>query len=84
MDSMIKNLYDMELEELGRAGRMKNYCQSQKTSGKEQGFYQVEDKTGRGEALIWHFAIAGIGEGLGFTQGFKCALQLRTRQRLYS
>ena len=33
---MIKNLYDMELEELGRAGRMKNYCQSQKTSGKEQ------------------------------------------------
>ena len=45
MDSMIRKLYDMELEEL-----------------------QVEDKTGR-EGVDLAFAIAEIGEEIGFTQG---------------
>ena len=50
MDSMIKKLYDMELEELGRSG------------------WQDEK--------LLSFAIAEIGEEIGFTQGFKCAFQL--------
>ena len=29
------------------------------------------------------FAIAEIGEEIGFTQGFKCALQLRTRAPVF-
>ena len=45
MDSMIKKLYNMELEELG-------------------------------EGVDLAFAIAEIGEEIGFTQGFKCAFQL--------
>ena len=36
---------------------------------------QVEDKTGR-EGVDLAFAIAEIGEEIGFTQGFKCAFQL--------
>ncbi len=41
MDSMIRKLYDMELEELGRSGWQdeKLLSEVRKTSGKEQGFY---------------------------------------------
>ena len=50
MDSMMKNLYDMELEELGRSSwqdEERNYCQVRKLTGERTRFLsQVEDKTG--------------------------------------
>ena len=64
MDSMIRKLYDMELEELGRSGWQdeKLLSEVRKLLEKNKASIQVEDKTGR--------------EEIGFTQGFKCAFQL--------
>lgn len=77
MDSMIKKLYDMELEELGRSGWQdeKLLSEVRKLLEKNKASIQVEDKTGR-EGVDLAFAIAEIGEEIGFTQGFKCAFQL--------
>ena len=77
MDSMIRKLYDMELEELGRSGWQdaKITVRSQKLLENNKASIQVEDKTGR-EGVDLAFAIAEIGEEIGFTQGFKCAFQL--------
>ena len=77
MDSMIEKLYDMELEELGRSGWQdeKLLSEVRKLLEKNKASIQVEDKTGR-EGVDLAFAIAEIGEEIGFTQGFKCAFQL--------
>ena len=72
-----KKLYDMELEELGRSGWQdeKLLSEVRKLLEKNKASIQVEDKTGR-EGVDLAFAIAEIGEEIGFTQGFKCAFQL--------
>ena len=77
MDSMIRKLYDMELEELGRSGWQdeKLLSEVRKLLENNKASIQVEDKTGR-EGVDLAFAIAEIGEEIGFTQGFKCAFQL--------
>ena len=79
-----KKLYDMELEELGRSGWQdeKLLSEVRKLLEKNKASIQVEDKTGR-EGVDLAFAIAEIGEEIGFTQGFKCALQLRTRAPVF-
>ena len=70
MDSMIRKLYDMELEELGRSGweDEKLLSEVRKLLEKNKVSIQVEDKTGR-EGVDLAFAIAEIGEEIGFTQG---------------
>ena len=70
MDSMIRKLYDMELEELGRSGWQdeKLLSEVRKLLEKNKVSIQVEDKTGR-EGVDLAFAIAEIGEEIGFTQG---------------
>ena len=77
MDSMIRKLYSMELEEQERSN-----CQDEKLLSevrklleKNKASIQVEDNTGR-EGVDLAFAIAELGEEIGFTQGFKCAFQL--------
>ena len=77
MDSMIRKLYSMELEEQERSN-----CQDEKLLSevrklleKNKASIQVEDNTGR-EGVDLAFAIADLGEEIGFTQGFKCAFQL--------
>ena len=77
MDSMIRKLYDMELEGQGRSNRQdeKLLSEVRKLLEENKVFIQVEDKTGR-EGVDLAFAIAEIGEEIGFTQGFKCAFQL--------
>ena len=77
MDSMIRKLYDMELEELGRRGWQdeKLLSEVKKLLKNNKASIQVEDKTGR-EGVDLAFAIDEIGEEIGFTQGFKCAFQL--------
>ena len=77
MDSMIRKLYDMELEEQGRSDWQdeKLLSEVRKLLEKNKASIQVEDKTGR-EGVDLAFAIAEIGEEIGFTQGFKCAFQL--------
>lgn len=49
MDSMIRKLYDMELEELGRSGWQdeKLLSEVRKLLEKNKASIQVEDKTGR-------------------------------------
>ena len=76
MDSMIRKLYDMELEGQERSNRQdeKLLSEVRKLLEENKAFIQVEDKTGR-EGADLAFAIAEIGE-VGFTQGFKCAFQL--------
>ena len=78
MDSMIKKLYDMELEELGRSGWQdeKLLSEVRKLLEKNKASIQVDDKTGREGGGDLAFAIAEVGEEIGFTQGFKCAFQL--------
>ena len=77
MDSMIKKLYNMELEEQGRSGWQdeKLLSEVKKLLKNNKASIQVEDETGR-EGVDLAFAIAEIGEEIGFTQGFKCAFQL--------
>ena len=77
MDSMIKKLYNMELEEQGRSGWQdeKLLSEVKKLLKKNKASIQVEDENGR-EGVDLAFAIAEIGEEIGFTQGFKCAFQL--------
>ena len=77
MDSMIRKLYDMELEGQKRSNRQdeKLLSEVRKLLEENKAFIQVEDKTGR-EGVDLVFAIAEIGEEIGFTQGFKCAFQL--------
>ena len=84
MDSMIRKLYDMELEELGRSGWQdeKLLSEVRKLLENNKASILVKDKTGR-ECVDLAFAIAEIGEEIGFTQGFKCALQLRTRAPVF-
>ena len=67
MDSMIKKLYDMELEELGRSGWQdeKLLSEVRKLLENNKASIQVEDKTGR-EGVDLAFAIAEIGEEIGF------------------
>ena len=59
MDSMIKKLYDMELEELGRSGWQdeKLLSEVRKLLENNKASIQVEDKTGR-EDVDLAFAIA--------------------------
>ena len=77
MDSMIRKLYSMELEEQGRSNYQdeKLLSEVRKLLEKNTASIQVEDKTGR-EGVDLAFAIAELGEEIGFTQGFKCAFQL--------
>ena len=77
MDSMIRKLYDMELEGQERSNRQdeKLLSEVRKLLEKNKASIQVEDKNGR-EGVDLAFAIAEIGEEIGFTQGFKCAFQL--------
>ena len=77
MDSMIKKLYNMELEEQGRSGWQdeKLLSEVKKLLKNNKASIQVEDKTGR-DGVDLAFAIAELGEEIGFTQGFKCAFQL--------
>ena len=77
MDSMIRKLYSMELEEQGRSNYQdeKLLSEVRKLLEKNKASIQVEDKTGR-EGVDLAFAIAELGEETGFTQGFKCAFQL--------
>ena len=77
MDSMIRKLYDMELEGQEWSNRQdeKLLSEVRKLLEENKAFIQVEDKTGR-EGVDLAFAIAEIGEEIGFTQGFKCAFQL--------
>lgn len=77
MDSMIKKLYNMELEEQGRSGWQdeKLLSEVKKLLKNNKASIQVEDETGR-EGVDLAFAIAELGEEIGFTQGFKCAFQL--------
>ena len=77
MDSMIKKLYNMELEEQGRSGWQdeKLLSEVKKLLKKNKASIQVEDENGR-EGVDLAFAIAELGEEIGFTQGFKCAFQL--------
>lgn len=77
MDSMIRKLYSMELEEQERSNRQdeKLLSEVRKLLEKNKASIQVEDKNGR-EGVDLAFAIAEIGEEIGFTQGFKCAFQL--------
>lgn len=77
MDSMIRKLYDMELEEQGRSGWQdeKLLSEVKKLLKNNKASIQVEDETGR-EGVDLAFAIAELGEEIGFTQGFKCAFQL--------
>ena len=77
MDSMIKKLYNMELEEQGRSGWQdeKLLSEVKKLLTNNKASIQVEDETGR-EGVDLAFAIAELGEEIGFTQGFKCAFQL--------
>ena len=77
MDSMIRKLYSMELEEQGRSNYQdeKLLSEVRKLLEENKAFIQVEDKTGR-EGVDLAFAIAELGEEIGFTQGFKCAFQL--------
>ena len=73
----VRKSYDMELEELGRSGWQdeKLLSEVRKLLENNKASIQVEDKTGR-ECVDLAFAIAEIGEEIGFTQGFKCAFQL--------
>ena len=75
MDSMIGKLYDMELEELGRSGwqNEKLLSEVRKLLEKNKASIQVEDKTGR-EGVDLAFAIAEIGEEIGFTQALASKL----------
>ena len=75
MDSMIRKLYDMELEELGRSGwqNEKLLSEVRKLLEKNKASIQVEDKTGR-EGVDLAFAIAEIGEEIGFTQALASKL----------
>ena len=77
MDSMIKKLYNMELEEQVRSGWQdeKLLSEVKKLLKNNKASIQVEDETGR-EGVDLAFAIAELGEEIGFTQGFKCAFQL--------
>ena len=77
MDRMIRKLYSMELEEQGRSNYQdeKLLSEVRKLLEKNKASIQVEDKTGR-EGVDLAFAIAELGEEIGFTQGFKCAFQL--------
>ena len=77
MDSMIRKLYSMELEGQERSNRQdeKLLSEVRKLLEKNKASIQVEDKNGR-EGADLAFAIAEIGEEIGFTQGFKCAFQL--------
>ena len=77
MDSMIKKLYNMELEEQGRSGWQdeKLLSEVKKLLKNNKASIQVEDETGR-EGVDLAFAIAELGEEIDFTQGFKCAFQL--------
>ena len=77
MDSMIRKLYSMELEEQGRSGWQdeKLLSEVKKLLKNNKASIQVEDETGR-EGVDLAFAIAELGEEIGFTQGFKCAFQL--------
>lgn len=77
MDSMIRKLYSMELEEQGRSSRLdeemllevKHFLEKNKAS------IRVEDANGRkGDDLA--FALAELGEEIGFEKGFKCAFRL--------
>ena len=75
MDSMIRKLYDMELEELGRSGWQdeKLLSEVRKLPENNKASIQVEDKTGR-EGVDLAFAIAEIGEEIGFTQALASKL----------
>ena len=66
MDSMIKKLYDMELEELGRSGWQdeKLLSEVRKLLEKNKASIQVEDKTGR-EGVDLAFGIEKMGEKRG-------------------
>ena len=75
MDSMIRKLYSMELEEQGRSNYQdeKLLSEVRKLLEKNKVSIQVEDKTGR-EGVDLAFAIAEIGEEIGFTQALASKL----------
>ena len=77
MDSMIRKLYSMELEEQGRSNYQdeKLLSEVRKLLEKNKASIQVEDKTER-EGVDLAFSIAELGEEIGFIQGVKCAFQL--------
>ena len=76
MDSMIKKLYDMELEELGRSGWQdeKLLSEVRKLLENNKASIQVEDgaKLGRRRRFDQAFAIAEIGEEIGLHKASMC------------
>ena len=67
MDSMIKKLYDMELEELGRSGWQdeKLLSEVRKLLEKNKASIQVDDKTGREGGGIWRLRLLRWEKKLG-------------------
>ena len=77
MERIITNLYNMELEEQGRDSWQDErlLLEVKKLLEKHKASICVEDKNGD-EGVDLAFAIAELGQEIGFTHGFKCAFQL--------
>ena len=77
MDSMIRKLYSMELEEQDRISRLDEemLLEVKDLLKKNKASICVEDANGRkGDDLA--FALPELGEEIGFEKGFKCAFRL--------
>ena len=77
MDSMIRKLYDMELEEQDGSSRQDEemLLEIKHLLEKNKASICVEAVNGRkGDDLA--FALAELGEEIGFEKGFKCAFRL--------
>ena len=77
MDNMIRKLYSMELEEQSRSSRQDEemLLEVKHLLEKNKASICVEGANGRkGEDLA--FALAELGEEIGFERGFKCAFRL--------
>ena len=77
MDSMIRKLYSMELEERNQGDGLDEEMRGEIKAilEKNKAFIRSEKEWGRsGDDLA--FAIAELGEEVGFVRGFKCAFRL--------
>ena len=77
MERIITKLYNMELEKQGRDGLQdeKLRLEVAKILEKNKASICVENENGR-DGVDLAFAIAELGQEIGFTHGFKCAFQL--------
>ena len=77
MDSMVRKLYSMELENQDQVDGLDEEMRVEVKAilEKNKAFISSENEHGRaGEDLA--FAIAELGEEAGFVRGFKCAFRL--------